>query len=372
MYIGAMETENTQPTPSADTSESAKALSSLGASKGGLVRASTLTPSERSDIARNAVMTRWKRQGKLKPPTEVAPTLTAVETAPTELHPVIVTGPYSMFRGELHLGPFAMECHVLNDHRRVFTQREIVKLLSGGGRESGGLSRYIDNIPLDTSTLNAVPAIQFKIPGTGNDAVGREVTFLIELCDMYLQAEPQLKANQKHLARLAQTIVRSTAKVGIIALVDEATGFQKYREQRALQIKLQAFVAEEMQEWARKFPLEFWLELARLEGIHYSPRSRPLRWGKYIMAFVYDAIDKDVGKQLRIKNPNPHHGQNHHQWLKQYGTEKLKAQIERVITIMKLCNDMDDFRRKFNHVFKKSPLQASFDDINWGNSENSA
>jgi hypothetical protein len=120
-----------------------------------------------------------------------------------------------------------------------------------------------------------------------------------------------------------------------------------------------------LQEWARKFPPEFWYELARLEGIKYSPRNRPLRWGRYIMAFVYDAIDKDVGKELRKKNPNPHFKQNHHQWLKEFGRDKLIGQIQSVITIMKLCTDMDDFRLKFDRVFKKTPLQTSFDDINW-------
>ena len=55
------------------------------------------------------------------------------------------------------------------------------------------------------------------------------------------------------------------------------------------------------------FPDEFWFELARLEGIHYSPRSRPLRWGKYVVMFVYDAIDENIGKALRKKNPDPHY-----------------------------------------------------------------
>jgi hypothetical protein len=84
-------------------------------------------------------------------------------------------------------------------------------------------------------------------------------------------------------------------------LIDEATGYQKIREKNALQVKLQAFIADELQDWALMFPEEFWLELARLEGVHYSARSRPLRWGKYIMLFVYDAIDGDVGKELRKK-----------------------------------------------------------------------
>ena len=107
------------------------------------------------------------------------------------------------------------------------------------------------------------------------------------------------------------------------------------------------------------------LGIKRLEGIHYSPRNRPLRWGKYIMAFVYDAIDKDVGKKLREKNPDPRHGRNHHQWLKEFGKEKLIGQIQSVITIMKLCDNMADFRKKFDRVFSKSPVQSSFDDINW-------
>jgi P63C domain len=113
------------------------------------------------------------------------------------------------------------------------------------------------------------------------------------------------------------------------------------------------------------FPEEFWLELARLEGVHYTARSRPLGWGKYIMLFVYDAIDGDVGKELRKKNPEPRFLRNHHQWLKKFGRDKVHDQIERVITIMKLCNNMNDFREKFARVFKKSPAQLSLFDFDF-------
>jgi hypothetical protein len=65
------------------------------------------------------------------------------------------------------------------------------------------------------------------------------------------------------LAAQAEIILRACAKVGIIALIDEATGFEKMRKRRDLQLKLQAFIAEDMQEWARMFPEGFWLELAR-------------------------------------------------------------------------------------------------------------
>lgn len=209
--------------------------------------------------------------------------------------------------------------------------------------------------------------IRFRIPGNPTPANGYEATLLIEICDRYLEARDRglLKSSQEAPALQAEIIVRACAKVGIIAPVDEATGYQKVRAKNALRVKLQAF-ADELQEWARMFPEEFWLELARLEGIHYSPRSRPLRWGKYVMAFVYDAVDADVGNELRKKNPDPHFLKNHHQWLKKFGREQVHDQIERVVTIMKLCNDMPDFRRKFERVFAKGPLQLSFlDDDDW-------
>lgn len=84
------------------------------------------------------------------------------------------------------------------------------------------------------------------------------------------------------------------------------------------------------------FPPDSWFELARLEGVHYSPENRPLR-GKYVMAFVYDSIDKDMGKALREINPDPSKGKNGHQLLTDCGRSQVHDQIQKVVTIMKLC-----------------------------------
>lgn len=112
------------------------------------------------------------------------------------------------------------------------------------------------------------------------------------------------------------------------------------------------------------FPDEFWFELARLEGIKYSPRSRPLRWGKYVMAFVYDAVDEDVGKALRLLNPDPQYRHNHHQWLRDIGRDKVHDQLQRVIAVMKSCDTMPEFRRRFEKVFSKQ-YQLPLFDFDW-------
>lgn len=333
-------------------------LSLLGASKGGRARAEVLTQEERKSIARTAARARW---GKPQPGEEQSS-----EVAPDAVPPVGEDGlPFSLFRGTVHFGDLQIETHVLSDFRRVFTQREMVRVLSGG-RESGNLQRYIVRNPLFEEGYLSDKALRFRT-GPGVEALGYEAEHLIDICDRYIEAKHtgDLKRSQYGLAKQAEIVMRVCAKVGIIAVVDEATGFQKVRAQNALQLKLQAFIADELQDWARMFPQEFWFELARLEGIRYSPRNRPLRWGRYIMMFVYDAVDEDVGKLLREKNPEPRFLRNHHQWLKQHGREKVNNQIQKVIAIMQLCENMDEFREKFAKVFKKSPTKLPFDDL-WG------
>lgn len=349
--------------PKRMTSKAGKELAVLGASKGGRARASVLTPEQRSEIARNAVRARWaKEKGESPEEGQVSPILDHRE----ETREKRVSGiPVSLFQGKLQIGGEEFACHVLNNLKRVIAQREIVRILTGIGK--GDIDRYLSAQNLrNYIDKDAVLEQTIRFGVTNMESNGFEATLLLDICDAYLRArdDGELHESQEHLARRAETITRACAKVGIIALIDEATGFQKYRAERELQFKLQAFIADEMQEWALMFPEEFWLELARLEGIRYSPRNRPLRWGRYVMMFVYDAIDPDVGNQLRKINPDPHFLKNHHMWLKKFGRDRVRDQIMQVIPVMKLCRNMSDFKAKFGYVFKHTPLQISFDD-NW-------
>jgi P63C domain len=339
-----------------DRSQAARELSRVGAAKGGRARANVLSPEERSEIARKAVRTRWEKAGK----TKVQPA-----EEPTRVSIVVPAMPHSMFPGQLAIGNVVLDCHVLSNGRRVLAQGQVVRALTGG-RDSSNLLRYLEGNPLLRNDLLSGRTVQFQIPGNPTIATGLDATLLIEICDAYLDARAQklLKSNQQHLARVAETIVRACAKVGIIALIDEVTGYQEVRQKNSLQLKLQAFIADDLQEWAQLFPDEFWFELARLEGIRYSPRSRPLRWGKYVMAFVYDAVDEDVGKELRRINPDPQHRQNHHQWLRDAGREKVHNQLQRVIAVMKSCDSMPEFRRRFEKVFSKR-YQLPLFDFDW-------
>lgn len=326
------------------------------AAKGGKARASVLTPEERKEIARGAARARWGESGDQQASAPAVQSRPEASQQPPKL-------PIAIFPGRLSISDGKYLCYVLDNRKRVISQREVVRALTG--QSKGDISRYLEtqNLkPFISSRLIADQTIQFTIPNNPVTANGYEATLLLDICDGYLRARDigMLSKNQMHLAKRAEIITRACAKVGIIALIDEATGYQQFRQKQELQLKLQAFIADEMQEWAKMFPDEFWFELARLESIHYSPRSRPLRWGKYVMMFVYDAMDADVGIELRKKNPDPHFLQNHHQWLRKFGRDKVHDQITKVVTVMKLCNDMVDFREKFSRLFERQMSFAGF------------
>lgn len=343
------------------SSIAAKKLSELGAVQGGKARAAVLTPEERKEIASNAVKARWAKIkgvpiseiGKIEQVSEVAEN--SIQNEPTK-----ADMPQSLFPGTLEMGGVNISCHVLSNGKRVFVQTGVVNALTG--TESGDLKSYLSSAKLskyiDVAEI-ARRTIEFRIPGYPRVAKGYEAELLVDICDAFLKAreDKSLLPSQLKLATQAEIIMRSYAKVGIIALIDEATGYQKVRAKNALQLKLKAYIADEMQEWAKQFPDEFFFELARLENVHYSPRSRPLRWGKYIMNFVYRAIDQDVAKELKDRTPNPHKGENLHQWLQVYGKEQLNAQIYQVLGIMKTCKNMDQFRHHFKSIFQKSPFE---------------
>ena len=98
--------------------------------------------------------------------------------------------------------------------------------------------------------------------------MGYNALLLPQVCEDYLQARDAgvLLASQQHIAEHAEIPIRGLATVGIIALVDEATGYQRLREELALASILEKFIAKELQPWTKTFPYEFYEQICRLNG----------------------------------------------------------------------------------------------------------
>jgi len=124
--------------------------------------------------------------------------------------------------------------------------------------------------------------VAFRLP-TGGKAWGYRADLLPKVCAVYLRARDkgQLLDSQKSIVVACDVLVRGLAQVGIIALVDEATGYQRDRAADALAKILEAFIAKELQPWVKTFPPDYYEQLFRLRGLEYPQYTvkRPQYFG---------------------------------------------------------------------------------------------
>jgi hypothetical protein len=184
------------------------------------------------------------------------------------------------------------------------------------------------------------------------------------VCNLYLeadQADPRLLvASQERIVERAKILIRSLAKVGITALIDEATGYQYDREKDALQTLLSRYIAEEFLPWTSRFPREYYQEIFRLYGWPYDPTSlkRSPYVGKFTNDYVYKQMSPEVLEELRKRNPVTESGKRkrkHHQYFTlDIGVPHLDRHLTKLITVMQLSDSIDEFKENFNRAFKKT------------------
>jgi hypothetical protein len=175
---------------------------------------------------------------------------------------------------------------------------------------------------------------------------------------VYLKAQDahKLPPNQKHVADRANILVRGLAHTGIIALVDEVTGYQELRAKNALEAILEAFIAKELQPWVQTFPDDFYRQLFRLRHLEYPRDSvrRPQYFGHLTNDIVYRRIAPGVLDELRKVTPRTDAGTRKHKYFQRLtsnlGYPKLREHLGSVVTLMKLSRDWRDFEDKLDHI----------------------
>lgn len=271
--------------------------------------------------------------------------------------------PRSLCRGDLGLGGEPIECHVLDDERRVFSSRGMTAALNGSGAKDGHSERQIARILRETSLSEVGPRIRFV--ARGGIHVGYPAELLPRLCAAItdLRIAGKLHHKQAPLADRARQIEKALAGVAIVALVDEATGYQSYRAPDALARLFDAYFLPQPGDWERAIPDELYALAARLYGYIYTlgqPR-RPLFLRSWTWRYVYDFLPSDVRDELQRRNPNPHEGSTrHHQHFTPRVREVLTAHLLRLTSVVRQSASPSDFRMRFDCEFRGAGLQLSF------------
>jgi hypothetical protein len=303
-------------------------------SMGGKARAEALTPEQRAEIARKAAETRWAL-------------------------------PVAEYEGDINLGTANISCAV------VEINKEMVRIISNAGLMAalkrpwkGSYKRTnrpnfleAENLqPFITKELeNVLELVEYRTP-TGSVKRGYRAEMVPLLCEVYLRARETpdaLHPSQLPVAKACEIIMRSLAKLGIVALVDEATGFQEIRDKAALAKILERYLANEARKWDRMFQIDYYRELFRLQGWNFNPttNARTPYLGKLTNNIIYDRLQPGVLKKLDELNPRvarpdgkSRRKYTHHQFFTgDVGVPELKEHLSNVTILMKVSKDWNQF-----------------------------
>jgi hypothetical protein len=290
-------------------------------SRGGKRRAEILPPQRRSEIAQQAATARWANRMRR-----------------------------ADYEGDLKIGDLILPSAVLDDGTRVLISKAFLMAL---GRPWKGTYRRTDR-PNFIDAKNLTPFVSEELEKVlepieyfnvrGQRVLGYRAELLPLVCEVYRTAKEAgaLNPRQEPIAKHAEILARSLSKVGIIGLVDEATGYQKVRARYELQKILSAYIAEELLPWAKRFPDSYYEQVHRVWGWEYKPgnNKRNSYIGKLTNWLVYEQLPPGVLEDLRRKNPvdpaTRRRKRTHHQHLTEdVGHPHLQNQLNAVTTLLR-------------------------------------
>jgi hypothetical protein len=318
-------------------------------SAGGVARAEKLSQEERIGIAKKAAQARWDKNKDI---------------------------PQAEYMGEISIGDMTFPCSVLSDGTRVLTQSDFMTGMgmyySGWVAQNQQKNEDAADVPhflafkslepFIAKNLGDLQSITLKYrTSRGSLAHGIKAEIIPKICDVWIDAEEagKLGSRQTQVAQKAKVLMRALAHVGIVALVDEATGYQEVRHRHALQAILDKYLRTEFAAWAKRFPDEFYQEMFRLKGWSYNPLSvaRPGIVGRYTTDVVYERLAPGIVEELERINPKNDRGNRrtkHHQWLSgDIGHPALAQHLHAVIGFMRASVQWDDFILLLDRAFPR-------------------
>lgn len=272
--------------------------------------------------------------------------------------------------GSINLGFTEIPCAVLKDGTRLITTQGVNRAL--GRANSMGGKGGIENLPAFLNVLTLKPFISKELIASisriefrmkkGGKAFGFKAQTLPMICEVFLKARDAgvLVGRQLGHAATAELLMRALAHVGIVALVDEATGFQEFRDKDALQAVLDKYLSAEAAKWAKTFNDSFYLSIFRLKG--WNP-SKELRHKPGVVAhitkdLVYRRLAPTLMESLEEKNPVLENGRRkycHHQHLsREQGLTHLKGHLFMLEKLMKTSHSWDEFMSKVDDLLPYS------------------
>jgi len=282
--------------------------------------------------------------------------------------------PKATHTGPLKIGDVELDVAVLEDGSRIISETKFMEAM--GMYRSGALSvrrkdasapipLFLAHKNLKTFADKHLGGVHFELKQyrTERGGAGRGIPaeLLPKVCEVWMDANRAgvLGPRQKVTANKAEMLFRGFAHVGIVALIDEATGYQRVRDREALQAILDAYLRRELAAWAKRFPDEFYEQMFRLRGWKWKGMkvNRPQIVGHYTKDLVYERLAPGILAELENRNPKDNRGRRpakHHMWLTEdVGHPALAQHLHAIIGFMRACKSWNHFYELVQRAFPK-------------------
>jgi hypothetical protein len=269
--------------------------------------------------------------------------------------------PRAIRMGDLNLLGKKIPCAVIEGEIRVLNQAGFMRAIgrARSPKAGTGVLSTLEDLPFFLQAKALAPFISdelrqstrpiFYMAGDTR-TVGYAATLLPKVCEVYLKYRDHLIASKKaipekyqHIIEACDILMRALAGVAIIALVDEASGYQEIRPKDALQLYLEKLIRKELAAWAKKFPDEFYENIYKLRGWTWPgmQKNRYSVVAQYTRDLVYERIAPGLLEELELKTPPNEKGQRPnklHQWLTEdVGNPMLAQHLYSLVMFQRLA-----------------------------------
>lgn len=251
-------------------------------------------------------------------------------------------------KGSLDLGGVKLDCYVLESGERVLSQRSIVGALTAtgceGGRKRVDLSVYLERAPAEMAALRAAAVMDFEV-SAGNVAHGRTAEWFSQLVSGYALAfaSGKLRKDQEHIGRQCIALTVALSGVAIVALIDEATGYQKVRasdELRGVYARMLRVAAGDHKVlWAS----DIVMSLCRTFRIPYDGVHYPVALNGVVGPIYKMVLGRDLHAEVKRRNPGGDKRAMHHQFF----ADELRSMAQVDLQIIKSISDTSANKYEF-------------------------
>jgi hypothetical protein len=294
---------------------------------GGIARAAALTKTERVEIAKTAADARWSKEM-----------------------------PEILCEGMLPLGNVSIPSYVTTDGQRLISGRgmqEALRLVDeevplSGQKPGSRMTRLLNNKKLKPLIFKAKSPDHFlpiKARWKGKIINGYNAEMLADICDGMLAARSEgltLNARQAIVTAQCEVLMRAFAKVGITALIDEATGYQKLRPADGLRTVFDLILKKELASWFKRFPDEFYENIYKLKGWEWQgmAKNRYQVVAHYTNDLLYERIMPGLPEEFNRRNPKNtkgHRPYKNQQLLNEIGEKLFAQQMFTILAVQRAC-----------------------------------